>query len=122
MKQTSLKNNHALIDPKTGLVRNVIIWDGAEWTPPRDHYVVHDCDGVIGDYWDQNNNCFYTINGQRRYRDERGKCGEKPLNPEEEQRVKPHLDKIFEEPRKRLKEYEDQTQLIEAEQRSDDAK
>jgi hypothetical protein len=43
-----MQNRHALIDNKTGLVRNVIIWEGAEWLPPRDHSVIHDCDGQIG--------------------------------------------------------------------------
>ncbi len=98
-----MKNNHALIDPKTGLVRNVIIWEGAEWTPPRDHYVVHDCDGVIGDYWDQDNNCFYTPEGKRRCRDVRGKCGSEELNDEEKARKLPerlkqvydHAEKLY---------------------------
>jgi len=91
-----MKNNHAIIDPKTGLVRNVIVWEGAAWLPPHDHYVVHDCEGVIGDYWDQENNCFYTPNMKRRFRDERGKCGEKDLDgAEKERKVEDRLQKIY---------------------------
>lgn len=42
---------HGICD-KTGLVVNVVIWEGAEWLPPRDHYVIQD-DGVdIGDTYD----------------------------------------------------------------------
>ncbi len=92
-----MKHNHALIDPKTGLVRNVIVWEGAEWTPPRDHYVVHDCEGTPGDYWDQDNKCFYTPRMKRRFRDEHGKCGEKDLNEDEKKRnVAERLKKIYE--------------------------
>lgn len=91
-----MKYNHALIDPKTGLVINVIYWEGAEWQPPRDCYVVHDCDGQMGDYWDRDNNCFYTPNLKRRYTDEEGRCGEKELSDEEKKRnIEDRLKKIY---------------------------
>lgn len=90
-----MKNRHAIIDGKTGLVRNVVIWNGAEWTPPRDHYVVHDCDGQIGDYWHQDSDTFYTQNLKRRYRDENGKVGELDLTADEESSIKPLLEKMF---------------------------
>jgi hypothetical protein len=90
-----MKNRHALIDPKTGLVRNIIIWEGAPFLPPQDHYVVHNCDGQIGDYWHQDSNAFYTINGKRRFRDERGKVGESELNNHEKEHIEPRLKKIY---------------------------
>lgn len=88
-------SRHALVDMSTGLVKNIIIWEGAEFVPPRGHYVIHDCEGQIGDYWDQNNNAFYTYNGKRRFKDAQGKCGEKELTQDENERIKPHLDKVY---------------------------
>lgn len=91
-----MKNHHALVDAKTGLVTNVVVWDGAEWQPPRNHYVVHDCEGAIGDYWDQDKNCFYTSNGKHRYRDERGKAGEREMSGEEKKELQPRLKQVYE--------------------------
>lgn len=90
-----MKNRHAIIDAKTGLVRNVVIWDGAEWLPPRDHAVVHNCDGQIGDYWHQDSDTFYTVNMKRRYRDDQGKVGEAELSSDEHNVIKPVLEKVF---------------------------
>ncbi len=42
---------HALINEQ-GLVVGCIVWDGAEWLPPKNHYVVFSpiCD--VGDTYD----------------------------------------------------------------------
>lgn len=42
---------HAVIN-KDGRVVNVIIWDGAEFLAPRDHYVVQSDLADIGDSYD----------------------------------------------------------------------
>lgn len=49
---------HAIVN-KDGQVVNVIIWEGAEFLPPKDHYVIK-CNGRcdIGDNFDFNNNWF----------------------------------------------------------------
>ena len=90
-----MKNKHAIIDAKTGLVRNIVIWEGAEWLPPKNHFVVHDCDGQIGDYWHQDSDTFYTQNMKRRYRDENGKVGEVELTDDEKSSVLPILQEKF---------------------------
>lgn len=48
---------HAIVN-KDNVVVNVVIWSGAEWLPPRNHYIVrHDqCD--IGDIYDASTNSF----------------------------------------------------------------
>jgi hypothetical protein len=89
------KNRHAIIDPKTGLVRNIIMWDGAAWLPPHGHYVVHDCEGHIGDYWHQETNSFYTYESKKRIRDEQGKVCEVDLTPQEDSEIKPRLLQIY---------------------------
>jgi len=89
-----MKNNHhAIIDPKTRLVRNVIVWDGNSWLPPKDHYVVNNCDATIGDYWHQETNRFYTPNKKRRMRNEEGHYYEVDLDKEDIV----NLDEIFPE-------------------------
>lgn len=90
------KQRHAIIDPQTGLVRNIIIWNGDAWLPPKDHYVVHDCEGQMGDYWHQDKNCFYTVNGKRRCRNDEGKIGEQELDAHEKEHVEPRLKEIYE--------------------------
>jgi hypothetical protein len=50
---------HAVIDSKTHVVKNVIIWDGvSKWSPPADTYVIrHDkCD--INDTYDAKKKAF----------------------------------------------------------------
>lgn len=89
-----MKNKHAIIDAKTGLVRNIVIWEGAEWLPPKDHFVVHDCDGQIGDYWHQDTNTFYTSNQKKRIRVD-GKVGEVELTDDEKSSVLPILQEKF---------------------------
>jgi hypothetical protein len=92
-----MKNNHhAIIDPDTGVVVNVVVWEGNEWQPPRHHYVVHNCDATLGDYWDQDHRCFYTPAGKRRQRNEKGLYREVELSEEEKKRGMPErLQKVF---------------------------
>jgi hypothetical protein len=89
-----MKNSHAIIDSKTCLVRNVVIWDGGRWLPPLDHFVVNDCDGQIGDYWDRDSNIFYTKKLKRRIRVE-DKVGEAELTDEEKNKILPILTKVY---------------------------
>lgn len=51
-------SRHAII--KDNKVINVVIWEGQEWTPPRDHMVVHCADGRcdIGDIYNEQTNTF----------------------------------------------------------------
>lgn len=42
----------AVIENDTKRVVNVIIWQGAEWLPPRDHLVVPSETANIGDTYD----------------------------------------------------------------------
>jgi hypothetical protein len=51
-------SRHAII--KDGEVVNVVVWEGAEFLPPRGHMVVHCKDGRcdIGDKWDDVNKVF----------------------------------------------------------------
>ena len=50
---------HAIVN-KDNKVVNVVIWEGAEWLPPRDHLVVNCPDGRcdIGDIYDPKTNSF----------------------------------------------------------------
>ena len=96
-------NRHAIIDPQTGLVCNIIVWEGAEFIPPRNHYVVKDCDGQMGDYWHQDEDCFYTADGKRRFRDERGKIGEQELDDHEKEHILPRLEEIYAHATKKYK-------------------
>lgn len=52
---------HAIIDPKTNKVVNVVIWEGAEWLPPRGHLVIQSdiCD--IDDDYDPEKNIIIKI-------------------------------------------------------------
>lgn len=89
------RNRHAIIDSKTGLVRNIVIWDGGAWLPPKDHYVVHNCHGQINDYWHQETNSFYTSNKKRRIIDEQGKVGEVDLTEQEIATLDDCLNQIY---------------------------
>jgi hypothetical protein len=42
---------HAIIDRKNVVV-NIIVWEGAEWLPPRMHTVVRTEVAELGDIWD----------------------------------------------------------------------
>lgn len=50
---------HAIVN-KDNVVVNVVVWNGAEWLPPRDHLVVQDDRVNIGDVYDPNTNTFST--------------------------------------------------------------
>ena len=43
---------------KENKVVNVVIWEGASWLPPRDHYVVRHDTCNIGDIYDAKTNSF----------------------------------------------------------------
>lgn len=51
----------AIVDKDTKKVVNCIIWEGAEFLPPRNHFVVRSdvCDH--GDYWNEKANTFHTV-------------------------------------------------------------
>lgn len=48
---------HAIVN-KDGKVVNVIIWEGSEFLPPRDHYVIQSDVADIGDSYDFDNKSF----------------------------------------------------------------
>jgi hypothetical protein len=50
---------HAIVNKENKVV-NVVIWEGAEWLPPRNHLVVHDKTELcnIGDMYDPKTNLF----------------------------------------------------------------
>jgi hypothetical protein len=52
-------SRHAIVDRDNKVV-NVVVWEGAEWLPPRNHLVVHcgdrQCD--IGDTYMPSDNSF----------------------------------------------------------------
>lgn len=49
---------HAIIDGETMQVVNLIIWDGAEFLPPRGHLVVRSDEALLGDTYDASTNKF----------------------------------------------------------------
>ena len=53
-------SRHAIVN-KNNEVVNVVIWDGAEWLPPRNHLVVHCGDWAcnIGDIYLPSENSFW---------------------------------------------------------------
>ncbi len=61
-------SRHAIID-KEGKVRNVVVWEGKEWLPPRDHLVVASeiCD--IGDIYNESDSTFLKNDGKRYHKD-----------------------------------------------------
>lgn len=50
-------SRHAVIN-KNNVVVNVIIWDGREWLPPKDHYVIRSDYCNLGDTYDRLRNEF----------------------------------------------------------------
>ncbi len=48
---------HAIIN-KDNLVVNVVIWEGASWLPPKDHFVVKNDSVDCGDIWNPKTNTF----------------------------------------------------------------
>jgi hypothetical protein len=43
---------HAIVNQDTLKVVNVVIWEGAEWLPPKDHLVIQDDWVNTGDVYD----------------------------------------------------------------------
>ena len=48
---------HAIVNKENKVV-NVVIWEGAEWLPPRDHLVVRSDVAGIGDIYHPETNSF----------------------------------------------------------------
>ena len=44
---------HAIINKDTKEVVNVVIWEGAEWLPPKNHYIVRSDVCQMGDIWNE---------------------------------------------------------------------
>jgi len=51
--------SHAIIN-QDGIVVNIVIWEGHEWTPPRNHTVVQTDIARIGDIYDFDKQTFTT--------------------------------------------------------------
>ncbi len=51
-------SRYAVINNESRKVVNVVIWEGAEWLPPRNHLVVPCKDGGIGWYYHEDKNAF----------------------------------------------------------------
>lgn len=49
---------HAIVEYKTKKVVNCVVWQGKEWLPPRNHWVVRSDSANIGDLYDEVNNTF----------------------------------------------------------------
>ena len=49
---------HAIVNNDTKKVVNVVIWEGHEWLPPRNHLVVQNDVVNIGDIYDVETNAF----------------------------------------------------------------
>ena len=49
---------HAIINNDTKTVVNIIVWEGAEWLPPRNHIVVRSDIANIGDTYDERTGFF----------------------------------------------------------------
>jgi len=43
--------NFAVVENESKIVVNVIVWDGAEWLPPRNHMVIQSDTANIGDIY-----------------------------------------------------------------------
>lgn len=53
---------HAIINNQTKKVVNVVIWEGTEWLPPRDHLVVASDSADIGDTYTESTRSFTKNN------------------------------------------------------------
>jgi len=51
-------NRYALVENESRKVVNVIVWEGAEWLPPRNHHVIPSDVAAIGDSYDEASNSF----------------------------------------------------------------
>ena len=54
---------YALINNETKKVVNIIIWEGAEWLPPRNHIVIQSDQASIGDTYDESQEAFIGKTG-----------------------------------------------------------
>lgn len=52
---------HAIVN-KDNVVVNVVLWDGCEWLPPRDHIIVQNDHAGIGDIYIPQKNVFKRPN------------------------------------------------------------
>jgi hypothetical protein len=50
--------NFAIVENESLKVVNVIVWEGSEWLPPRDHLVIASDQANIGDIYDKELNVF----------------------------------------------------------------
>ena len=53
---------HAIVNNETRKVVNVVIWEGKEWLPPRNHLVVMSDSADIGDDYDEKSRKFTKNN------------------------------------------------------------
>ena len=51
---------HAIIESKSKIVVNCVVWEGKEWLPPRDHLVVQSDVANIGDIYDESKKSFIS--------------------------------------------------------------
>jgi len=50
--------NFAIVENESKLVVNVIVWDNAEWLPPRNHMVIQSDTANIGDIYNPDTQTF----------------------------------------------------------------
>ncbi len=50
--------NFAVVENETKQVVNVIVWEGAEWLPPRNHMVIQSDTANIGDIYNPDTKTF----------------------------------------------------------------
>jgi hypothetical protein len=43
--------NFAVVENESKIVVNIIVWEGAEWLPPRNHMVIQSDTANIGDIY-----------------------------------------------------------------------
>lgn len=48
----------AVIENDSNIVVNIIVWEGAEWLPPRNHKVIRSDEANIGDIYNEETNKF----------------------------------------------------------------
>jgi hypothetical protein len=53
--------NFAIVDNETKKVVNVVVWEGKEWLPPRNHLVIESDVANIGDIYDVTSQTFIHI-------------------------------------------------------------
>lgn len=56
---------HAIVNMETKKVVNVVVWEGKEWLPPRNHWVVQRDNVDIGDEYDPKTNTFAKKDGRK---------------------------------------------------------